>query len=366
MDKPSVTNRLLSRPKVLVLGNGILRACGGMDCGKLERLIYKASNAKPRHIRGTNISFPMRIAASFARSNDCHHGVENAIVDLFRQDKLGYQKTNMLLCHSKTSSSPFVKELLEAGFDDIITTNYGYEIEQVLLGRCPTLDAVNNKCDFYRRYKYAKRLSPKETKIPVEKKFKIRRCYRDPGTGTRVWHVHGEYLRPWSVIFGYYDYCSLLAKVKDQCSVEKFKARYGKYQKGEDFEPATSWVDSFLFGDVYILGFGAALDEPVFWWMMDRKKRMLWKTGKVYFYEPTFKGRTEDPNKKDVLTMIGAFGGEHRDLDVRILEPDPKSVGKKFSEFYEKACKEIIAEVRGVKESGDSSKGIVKRSASRS
>ena len=364
MDKPSVTNRLLSRPKVLVLGNGILRACGGMDCGKLERLIYKASNAKPRRIRSANISFPMRIAASFARSNDCHHGVENAVADMFCQDKLGLQKTDMLLCHSKTSSSPFVKELLEAGFDDIITTNYGYEIEQVLLGRRPTSDAVNNKYDFYRRYKYVKRFSPKETKIPVEKKFKIRRCYQDPVTGTRIWHVHGEYLRPWSVIFGYYDYCSLLAKVKEHCDWDRLHELYGKYQDGEDFELAVSWVDSFLFGDIYILGFGAALDEPVFWWMMDRKKRKFGETGKVYFFEPTFKGSAKDPNKNDVLNMIKAFGGKHRDLGVKIS--DLKSIKRGFKEFYEKASKKIAAEVRGSTKPGDSRKGIVKRSDKRS
>ena len=366
MENSSVTNNFQSRPKVLVLGNGILRAFGGMNCEELEELIYNASNANPTPIKGSSISFPMRIAASFACSNDCHRGIEDAVSNLFLQGKLPQKKKDELLCDNETANSSLLKELLEAVFDHIITTNYGYEKEQVFWGKCPTSDAVKKKSDFYRRYKYAKRFNPRETKIPVEQKFKIRRCYRDPGTGTRVWHVHGEYLRPRSVIFGYYDYCSLLAKVKDQCSVEKFKARYGKYQKGEDFEPVTSWVDSFLFGDVYILGFGAALDEPVFWWMMDRKKRMPWETGKVYFYEPTFKGRAEDPNKKDVLTMIGAFGGEHRDLDVRILEPDPKSVGKKFSEFYEKACKEIIAEVKGLKKSGDSSKGIVKRSASRS
>lgn len=348
MDNPLSTNRLLSRPKVLVLGNGILRAFGGMNCEELEDLIYNASNANPTPIKGSSISFPMRIAASFARSNDCHRGIENAVSDLFLQGKLPQRKKDEMLCHKETSNSLLMKELFKAGFNDIITTNYGYEIEQVLLGRRPTLDAVNNKCDFYRRYKYAKRLSPKETKIPVEKKFKIRRCYRDPGTGTRVWHVHGEYLRPWSVIFGYYDYCSLLVKVKDQCSVEKFKARYGKYQKGEDFEPATSWVDSFLFGDVYILGFGAALDEPVFWWMMDRKKRMPWKTGMVYFYEPTFEDPIRKQRQDDVLAMMIAFGGEPCNMGMTITE------NSQFKEFYKKASEDIIAKVKCTTDSCES------------
>ena len=341
MKNPLVVNRPLSRPKVLVLGNGILRAFGGMNCEELEELIYKASKANPITITGSSISFPMRIAASFARSNDCHRGIEEAVANLFSQGNLTQKIKEELLCHSETSESPFVKELLKAGFDDIITTNYGYEIEQVLLERCPTSEAVNKKYDFYKRYKYAKQLSPRETKIPVEKKFKIRRCYRDPSTGTRIWHVHGEYLRPWSVIFGYYDYCSLLAKVKDQCSVEKFKARYGKYHEGEDFELAMSWVDSFLFGDVYILGFGTALDEPVFWWMMDRKRRMPWKTGNVYFYEPTYEDPVRKQRQKDVLAMMGAFGGVPHNMDMTITKDS------QFKEFYERACKDIIAEVKG-------------------
>ena len=345
MEDTLVTNRPLSRPKVLVLGNGILRAFGGMNCEELEERIYNVSKANPIPIKGSSISFPMRIAASFACSNDCHRGIEEAVSNLFLQGNLSQKEKDELLCHNGTVNSSFVKALLNAGFDDIITTNYGYEIEHVLLGKCPTSDAVKKKSDFYRQYKYAKLFSPMETKIPVEQKFKIRRCYRDASTETRIWHVHGEYLRPRSVIFGYYDYCSLLAKVKDQCSVEKFKIRYGKYRKGDNFNLAISWVDAFLFGDVYILGFGAALDEPVFWWMMDRKKRMPWEAGKVYFYEPTFLGNAKDPNKNDVLTMIKAFGGVHRDLGVKISER--KSTKKKFEEFYEKACKKIAAEVKG-------------------
>lgn len=348
MNKPRSSSVLKSRPKVLVLGNGVLRAWGGRNCAKLEELIYHVSDDKPDIVKSKCISFPMRIAASFARSADCHHGVEKAVGGLFASGKLELDVAKDLLCHHDEELTSVLEKLLKAGFDDIITTNYGYEIEQVLLGESPSPQDVKTsrgqKGDFYRRYKYAKKMSPRE-RIPTEQKFKIRRCYRDAVTGTRIWHVHGEYLRPWSIVFGNYEYCSLLAKVKEQCSVAGFKARYGRYGEDEDFELATSWVDSFLFGDVYMLGFGAAPDESVFWWLMERKKRMERKSGSVYFYEPTFSGSADEQFKKDVAELIGAFGGEHRSKEVNISNPEKEKA--KFCKFYKKAIDEIVGAVNG-------------------
>ena len=56
----------------------------------------------------------------------------------------------------------------------------------------------------------------------------------------------------------------------------------------EDVEHEFNWIQTFIHGDVYILGFGAALGEPVFWYLMERRRRNRSQKGNVIFYEPTF------------------------------------------------------------------------------
>lgn len=332
-----------SRPKVLVLGNGILRAFGGMDCKGLESLIYKASKVHVKPINGETISFPLRVAASFAASDDCHHGVEKAVEALVYGQDREHNTANTILCASKAVMSDMFTSLVKIGFDDIITTNYSYEVEKVLLGKCPTAADVKSKNgssrvkDFYAHYKFPKGGPSK--KLKKEQKYKIKKCYRDPKTGTLIWHIHGEYLRPHSIIFGNYEYGKFLGKIQDQCTPGNYHRLFCNESKGRDPILDESWVDAFLFGDVFILGFGAALDESVFWWLMDRKKRMAYARGRVCFYAP-IDDRIPNQRQQDVVEMLSAFGAECRSLSMRI------SKDSDYMGFYEKAVKDIIRTVK--------------------
>ena len=57
-----------------------------------------------------------------------------------------------------------------------------------------------------------------------------------------------------------------------------------------------------------------------------------------------------------VLGMMRAFGAVPRNMGMTI------SKDSQFKEFYKLACKDIIAEVKGLKKTGDSSKRSAKRS----
>ncbi len=358
MDNSSKTNNLQSRPKVLVLGNGILRAFGnGVGCKDFENLIYEVSKVTlPDGINRQTIPFPMRIAASFASSGDCHDRIKSAVRSLIYEHVKGTEVTNELFCNQEVIGLQFFKDLLNAGFTDIITTNYSYEIEKVLWGKCP--DASTEKNGMYDSYIYPQKSGIKEWK------FKICKYYRFPGIETRIWHVHGEYLRPQSIIFDYCDYCSLLAKVKnsrEQKSVEQTE----KCSLDENGNQESTWLKTFVWGDIYILGFSASLEEPLFWWAMARKNHNQFQKGKVYFYEPTFafKGknsRKRNQRQKDVLAMMAAFNADHCDLGLTISDDSG------FQEFYHLACKDIITKVKGLKKSAGSSKKIVKRKDKRS
>lgn len=243
---------------------------------------------------------------------------------------MGAATANKLLCNSGIIGfRPFV-DLLKAGFTDVITTNYGYEIEEVLCGKRPTVANVKN--DFYRNCIFPKKLGV------TERKYKIWKHYLSRTTETRIWHIHGEYLRPHSIIFEYADYCSFLAKVKKPPHLEKDKNH-------EDGMPI-NWIDAFVTGDVYILGFGAAFCEQVFWMLMERKKRKGPQCGKVLFYEPKLEYFEKDKLRKNqqqkaVLGMMRAFGAEYHSLGMTI------SKDSQFKEFYKLACQDIIAKVKG-------------------
>ena len=176
-----------------------------------------------------------------------------------------------------------------------------------------------------------------------EYKFKIWKHYRFPHSDTRIWHIHGEYLKPQSIIFDYADYCSFLVKVKDYPKPKPTEDDGDNLPK-ELRKTEMNWINAFHWGDVYILGFSASFAEPVFWWAMQRKKRNRSASGKVVFYEPKFafkgkKGCARNQSQKEVLAMMAAFGAEHRDMGMTI------SGNSQFLKFYEKACEDITAEI---------------------
>ena len=126
MDKPSVTNRPLSRPKVLVLGNGILRAFGNgaMGCQDLEALICKMAGVKPlmdvENLKNEEISlipFSMRLAASLLKKRNQEKKLETVVKDLIFKKKMGETTANELLCNSGIIGVRPFTDLLEASYD---------------------------------------------------------------------------------------------------------------------------------------------------------------------------------------------------------------------------------------------------------
>lgn len=96
-----------------------------------------------------------------------------------------------------------------------------------------------------------------------------------------------------------------------------------------------SWIDSFILGDVYILGFGMNFSEFDMWWLLNRKKREKAQHGRVYFYEPGCGGFGE---KEELLKL----------LDVEVIHcgiPNPQGSNaekdRQFRLFYQCAIEDI-------------------------
>lgn len=93
-----------------------------------------------------------------------------------------------------------------------------------------------------------------------------------------------------------------------------------------------SWIDAFIMGDVYVLGFGYDFSEMDMWWLLNRKKREKAHHGKVLFYGPSF-------GKELKLSLLNTYGVQTEDLGFRAQGPDYKA-------FYEAAISDIQKRVK--------------------
>ena len=77
---------------------------------------------------------------------------------------------------------------------------------------------------------------------------------------------------PNTVILGHYYYGNLLFCCDEYLTHRAPEQRYPLWPGHEELE-ALSWLDYFILGDVYSLGFGFDTSEMDLWWLLCRKKR---------------------------------------------------------------------------------------------
>lgn len=87
-------------------------------------------------------------------------------------------------------------------------------------------------------------------------------------------------------MLGHYYYGKLLGKYQKELE----KSGNEQYKRQQEGKPVLqdSWLDAFIMGDVYVLGFGFDFSEMDLWWLLNRKKRENAGHGRVYFYEPSY------------------------------------------------------------------------------
>lgn len=159
------------------------------------------------------------------------------------------------------------QEMLAVDFDAVITTNYSYEFEYAMdskfLKKSNKYVAHTDGC------------GRKEVCYPLYS------FYRMPYYGQLkdIWHIHGEAKNKSSIVLGQYYYINAISKWRAY-----LKDAYTKYyKKEEDRIRPKSWLEYFIFGDVYIVGLGMDLSEIDLWWLLNRKKREGLPHGKTVF-----------------------------------------------------------------------------------
>lgn len=277
-----------SRPKVLILGNGISKADGNKDW---DKLINDLSQDGMKDVLLPNVT-PYSIRATVVTDVD----------DKKRHSK--YQEELSEKNH-KYVDNEIMKELMKIPFDAVLTTNYTYEIEYVFDSRYPSMS------DNLKRNKYATNLRSQRNKAFAGKGNKdarylistFNRIKNDNYPVQDIWHIHGEQRRKTSMILTHNEYIKLISKI-----VEYFDEIKNKYEKNATELEFISWLDYFVLGELYIVGQGFNFSEFDLWWLLGRRLRENVNAGNlpdIHFYSPKFY-----ENEKNVAKAMEYFETE--------------------------------------------------------
>lgn len=240
----------------LLLGNGLNRLSMPLSWkALLERLAddlgvsgqVVVSDQKPLSLHFEELCLRM---TGYSTARDAENAVKKHIAKL----------VNVFPIHS-------LHARLAKQFQVILTTNYDLTIEEVLGGGLRQIRTV----------------------LP-ESRYSL---FRRIEVGTRaVWHVHGDALRPQSILLGYDHYAGYLQKVRNYLTngvpgegamgMLRSPLRAGLH----DFEryDVHSWVDYFLRDHLHVVGFGFDFTEIDLWWLLVFKRRRGARTGRTFVY----------------------------------------------------------------------------------
>ena len=301
-------------PQVLLLGNGLNRAYSKdswndflKSCSCLSEEEYD------------QLCSPMPLRAIVATNNSVYSSITQQ-----KKDLIGQTFSNDYLS--------VLQGLISSDIDQIITTNYTYELETAAINK----DYISEYC-----LKKASTFIPDKAINKVESKYLIRSYnkFLFKNQVVNVWHIHGEIRKPNSVVLGHYNYSALLSKMKGFSELRgDYYLRKQKSQKDVNYK---SWIDYFIMGDIYVLGFGFDFSEFDLWWLINRKFNEKANHGKIIIFEPEHcDGETE---KERLLKL---FGAEFKHCGIKIPKAEEDGSNKneidsKYFEFYERAIKEI-------------------------
>lgn len=291
------------RPRVLLLGNGLNRVYGGASWAglleKINRTPYTTEQVKA-------LPFPLQ-AVLLSRDH----------VDVSLQDL----QQELTQCQVHPWLAEQLHRLLALPFDCILTPNFTYEIQCALFP-----DFLDHPQRFLRHTPAVPR---------AEQHFMLHTYYALPLERGEVplFHVHGEARCPDTVILGHYYYGNLLFCCDEYLTHRAPELRYPLWP-GSDGLEALSWLDYFILGDVYSLGFGFDTSEMDLWWLLCRKKRERAPHGGLWLYEPA---RRSAETKQALLEA-------YQTHCISLGFQDPR--GEDYKAFYEAAVKDLTRRLK--------------------
>ena len=314
-----------NRPQIILIGNGLELGCkptqkpkkGPSDQLSWDDVVIKINvnksiNPKKTDINSIPLPFPL-LYSLLSVPFPAPAKLDKAAVD--KEEKKLKEAMNELAQYSTVH----LDKLKTLGADHIMSTNYSYGLEQAFF---PGIDFLNSSTRSAHRFN----LNPEKTDSGPKREI----CYRmhsgyyaanQDGSPVGLWHIHGECGASKGVVLGHDRYGRLLSRIEKICDNQDYK----NLTKDPDNFEFVSWPELFLYGDVYIVGFGFKECEFDLWWLLKRKQRERYADGRVYFYEEP------DPNSVKQKLLL-AHGVEL--VDVGAAKGD-------FDDHYKKAFEDI-------------------------
>ena len=152
--------------------------------------------------------------------------------------------------------------------NDYLTTNYTYELESVAIG------SVANDNQLSKAVVSTLGTRKKDCKYQLH----VYNNYSYEGKTKRIWHIHGEQRKLYSIILGYKNYFGLLTKI-----AEYYKKEYSKSKTINCNKEINSWIDCFMTKTVHVLGFSFDFSEIDLWWLLLNRKAKE-NSSLIYYY----------------------------------------------------------------------------------
>lgn len=259
------------RPQILLIGNGLEY---GSSQRSWDQLVRDLTLPEWRDLPGADdLPFPLRYELlSTPPDAGIPLGRETIVEE---ERRLAAAMRGMV-----HQSNALLERLPGLGMDHVFTTNYSYCLEGAFFpGRDFGSGRVRSRFRFDLREETAREGRRREVQ------YRLHTGYLCPapakgGRSTGLWHIHGESSVPGGIVLGHDRYGRLLARIVACCKDMAGRAA----DAGAESFAFDSWPGLFLFGDVYILGFGFDFCEFDLWWLLRRKQREYSADGKVYFY----------------------------------------------------------------------------------
>jgi hypothetical protein len=309
------------RPKVLLLGNGIARAFfnGGNWNNLIDNYIKDSTKFEEK---SDKYLMPMPLKAEMLSNNKL-------------AAKIKKYKLEIASLPPKTPLDQiYLKELLKLNFDYLLTTNFTYEIE------CALMNVTEIEI---------KKIEEMKTEIKNSSNPKplcrFNKVTTEDSKTYDIWHIHGEPINFSTIALGNEEYCKLVGQY------DRWLNNRRKNLKNDEPLEIKSWVDAFVTGDVYILGFGMGLSEMDLWWLLQYKTKKLKKMSNFFgnstFLEPIHCENDPNPcrqagfkNEEDCkMQLFDVFGVTVENFGVEITTKED------YLNFYDKALEYLQKKV---------------------
>lgn len=287
------------RPQIVLIGNGLERKSGQVAWDELVDNLTVSNCIPLTNEEKETIPFPL-LYEVLVLNRPIPQVLDAAAI---REEEKCLKKEMKKL---RNNSNDLLNELPLLNADHIFTTNYSYCLEKAFYPKrdftIPTSrSSVRfNLCNID---EYGKKKS--------ESQYRLHSGYyakNSDSTNAGLWHIHGEVGSSEGIVLGHDRYGRLLKRVIEICT----NLDYKRIRKKNALHCFTSWPELFLFGDVYVIGFGFDQSEFDLWWLLRRKQRERFGDGRVFFYDRSI-------NTKKLSENDSPRTSEVRDAQKRIL-----------------------------------------------